>query len=71
MASSALLYVSGIVFNDFFDIEIDRKERSFRPLPSNEITKQKALIIATVSLIFLLLLRVLQVCLSQLFYQPR
>jgi 4-hydroxybenzoate polyprenyltransferase len=51
MASSALLYVSGIVFNDFFDIEIDRKERPFRPLPSNEITKQKALIIATVSMI--------------------
>jgi 4-hydroxybenzoate polyprenyltransferase len=51
MISSALLYVSGIVFNDFFDIEIDRKERPFRPLPSNEITKQKALIIATVSMI--------------------
>lgn len=51
MASSTLLYVSGIVFNDFFDIEIDRKERPFRPLPSNEITKQKALIIATVSMI--------------------
>ncbi|MGC2574269.1 MAG: UbiA family prenyltransferase [Candidatus Nitrosopolaris sp.] len=51
MASSALLYVSGIVFNDFFDIEIDRKERPFRPLPSNEITKQKALIIAAASMI--------------------
>jgi 4-hydroxybenzoate polyprenyltransferase len=51
MISSALLYVSGIVFNDFFDIEIDRKERPFRPLPSNEVTKQKALIIATVSMI--------------------
>jgi 4-hydroxybenzoate polyprenyltransferase len=51
MISSALLYVSGIVFNDFFDIEIDRKERPFRPLPSNEITKQKALIIAATSMI--------------------
>jgi 4-hydroxybenzoate polyprenyltransferase len=51
MVSSALLYVSGIVFNDFFDIEIDRKERPFRPLPSNEITKQKALIIAAASMI--------------------
>jgi 4-hydroxybenzoate polyprenyltransferase len=46
-----LLYISGIVFNDFFDIEIDRKERPFRPLPSNEITKQKALIIVTASMI--------------------
>jgi 4-hydroxybenzoate polyprenyltransferase len=51
MISSALLYVSGIVFNDFFDIEIDRKERPSRPLPSNEITKQKALIIAAASMI--------------------
>jgi 4-hydroxybenzoate polyprenyltransferase len=51
MVSSALLYVSGIVFNDFFDIEIDRKERPFRPLPSNDITKQKALIIAAASMI--------------------
>ncbi|HYA85050.1 MAG TPA: UbiA family prenyltransferase [Candidatus Bathyarchaeia archaeon] len=51
MISSALLYVSGIVFNDFFDIEIDRKERPFRPLPSNEVTKQKALIIAATSMI--------------------
>ena len=51
MISSALLYISGIVFNDFFDIEIDRKERPFRPLPSNDITKQKALIIAAASMI--------------------
>jgi 4-hydroxybenzoate polyprenyltransferase len=56
MASSALLYVSGIVFNDFFDIEIDRKERPFRPLPSNEITKQKALIIAAASMTIAILL---------------
>jgi 4-hydroxybenzoate polyprenyltransferase len=51
MISSALLYISGIVFNDFFDIEIDRNERPFRPLPSNEVTKQKALIIAAASMI--------------------
>ncbi len=51
MLSSALLYISGIVFNDYFDIEIDRKERPFRPLPSHEITKQKALIIACSSMI--------------------
>jgi 4-hydroxybenzoate polyprenyltransferase len=56
MASSALLYVSGIVFNDFFDIEIDRKERPFRPLPSNEITKQKALIIAAASMVIAVVL---------------
>lgn len=46
MASSALLYVSGIIFNDYFDIEIDRKERPSRPLPSGSISKKSALRIA-------------------------
>jgi 4-hydroxybenzoate polyprenyltransferase len=51
MLSSALLYLSGIVFNDYFDIEVDRKERPSRPLPSGKVTKQKALIIAAASMI--------------------
>jgi 4-hydroxybenzoate polyprenyltransferase len=51
MLSSALLYLSGIVFNDYFDIEVDRKERPFRPLPSGKVTKQKAFIIAAASMI--------------------
>jgi hypothetical protein len=51
MITSALLYLSGIVFNDYFDIEVDRKERPFRPLPSGKVTKQKALIIAVASMI--------------------
>lgn len=41
MTSSMLLYVSGVVFNDYFDIEIDRKERPSRPLPSGAISKQR------------------------------
>jgi hypothetical protein len=49
--SSLLLYVSGIVFNDYFDIEEDRKERPFRPLPSGKVTKQKAFIIAAASML--------------------
>lgn len=40
MASSMLLYVSGVVFNDYFDIEVDRKERPSRPLPSGAVSKQ-------------------------------
>lgn len=51
MASSSLLYLAGIVFNDYFDIEIDKKERPSRPLPSGKITKRKALTIAISSII--------------------
>src|SRR5579872_1066561 len=46
MASSMLLYVSGVIFNDYFDIEVDRKERPSRPLPSGVISKQRTRIIA-------------------------
>ena len=38
LGASACLYMSGMVLNDVFDIEIDRKERPFRPLPSGQIT---------------------------------
>ncbi|HET7390218.1 MAG TPA: UbiA family prenyltransferase, partial [Nitrososphaeraceae archaeon] len=48
---SALLYVAGIVFNDYFDIEIDLRERPYRPLPSKSITKKKALLIGIISLL--------------------
>jgi 4-hydroxybenzoate polyprenyltransferase len=37
IAASALLYTTGMVLNDVFDIEIDRKERPFRPLPAGRI----------------------------------
>lgn len=46
MASSALLYVSGIVFNDYFDLEVDRRERPNRPLPSGRVKKENALALA-------------------------
>ncbi len=35
--ASALLYCAGMVWNDYFDIEQDRRERPNRPLPSGEI----------------------------------
>lgn len=36
-AASACLYTAGMVLNDVFDVEIDLKERPFRPLPSGQI----------------------------------
>jgi 4-hydroxybenzoate polyprenyltransferase len=51
MVSSGLLYIAGIVLNDYFDIEIDKKERPSRPLPSGKISKGYALAIAIVALL--------------------
>jgi 4-hydroxybenzoate polyprenyltransferase len=49
--SSASLYVGGIVLNDYFDIEIDKRERPSRPLPSGVISKRYALAIAIIALL--------------------
>lgn len=43
VASSMLLYEAGMVLNDWFDIEQDRRERPGRPIPSGRITPQAAL----------------------------
>jgi 4-hydroxybenzoate polyprenyltransferase len=51
MISSGMLYIAGIVLNDIFDIEIDKKERPSRPLPSGKISKAYALGITIVALI--------------------
>ena len=51
MVSSGLLYVAGIVLNDYFDIEIDKRERPSRPLPSGNISKRHALTIAIFALL--------------------
>ncbi len=49
--SSIFLYVAGIILNDYFDINVDRKERPNRPLASGQITKRNALLIATSSIV--------------------
>ena len=49
--SSVLIYIAGTVFNDYFDVGIDLKERPYRPLPAGTITKQKAFVIAMLSLV--------------------
>ena len=50
MASSGLLYIAGIALNDYFDIEIDRRERPSRPLPSGNVPKKHAMAIALIAL---------------------
>ena len=37
LAASSLLYTAGMVLNDVYDLEIDRRERPERPLPSGRI----------------------------------
>lgn len=41
-ASSAALYTAGMVLNDYFDVEVDRRERPERPLPSGRIPLARA-----------------------------
>jgi 4-hydroxybenzoate polyprenyltransferase len=42
LASSSLLYIAGVVLNDVFDLEIDLRERPYRPLPSGRIPPSAA-----------------------------
>jgi 4-hydroxybenzoate polyprenyltransferase len=41
-AASALFYSAGMVLNDVFDIELDRQEQPYRPLPSGRIPLRSA-----------------------------
>ena len=42
IASSACLYLAGMVLNDFFDAEVDAAERPERPIPSGRISRSTA-----------------------------
>src|SRR3954454_3550433 len=42
LPASACLYCGGMVWNDVFDVEQDRRERPFRPLPSGRISRRRA-----------------------------
>lgn len=42
VAASAALYCGGMVWNDVFDVEQDRRERPFRPLPSGAVSTASA-----------------------------
>jgi len=43
--SGMLLYTGGIVFNDVFDVELDRAERPERPIPSGKVPKSGAVVL--------------------------
>lgn len=51
MCASAALYVAGMVWNDYFDVEQDRRERPFRPLPSGRVTRRNAALLGASLLI--------------------
>jgi len=51
LVTSGMLFSAGMIFNDFFDLNIDKKERPNRPLPSGKISKQKALLLGIIFLI--------------------
>jgi 4-hydroxybenzoate polyprenyltransferase len=40
--ASACLYSAGMVWNDYFDIEEDRRDRPYRPLPSGAVSLPRA-----------------------------
>lgn len=48
LLATAGLYGGGVVLNDYFDADLDQKERPERPIPSGQVTKNRALILATV-----------------------
>jgi 4-hydroxybenzoate polyprenyltransferase len=42
LAASCLLYLAGMVLNDYFDREQDARERSLRPIPSGRVSEKTA-----------------------------
>lgn len=45
---SSLLYLSGMVLNDVFDVEVDAVERPHRPIPSGRVSLRAATILGAV-----------------------
>jgi 4-hydroxybenzoate polyprenyltransferase len=50
LLSSACLYCAGMVWNDVFDVEQDRRERPFRPIPSGRVSRRAAVLVGSVLL---------------------
>jgi 4-hydroxybenzoate polyprenyltransferase len=42
LATTACLYSGGMVWNDYFDVEQDRRERPERPIPSGRVSRGEA-----------------------------
>ena len=45
LPASACLYCGGMVWNDYFDVEQDKRERPFRPIPSGRVSQREAALI--------------------------
>ena len=45
LIASSCVYLAGMVLNDVADVEVDRRERSGRPIPSGRISRRNALMI--------------------------
>jgi 4-hydroxybenzoate polyprenyltransferase len=50
LAASGCLYMAGMVWNDYFDLEEDRRDRPFRPIASGAVSIRAAVIIGTLLL---------------------
>lgn len=46
LLASGCLYLGGMVWNDVFDVDEDRKARPFRPLPSGKVRMRTAVLLA-------------------------
>src|SRR5437879_5854897 len=42
LLATACLYCGGMVWNDYFDVDQDRRERPERPIPSGRISRREA-----------------------------
>ena len=56
LATSMVLYASGIVLNDVFDVQADRRERPMRPIPSGRVPLWLATVLGIIGLVLGLLL---------------
>ena len=50
LAASGCLYMAGMVWNDYFDLEEDRRDRPFRPIASGAVSTRTAVVIGTLLL---------------------
>ncbi|MFT5885564.1 MAG: heme O synthase-like polyprenyltransferase [Arcticibacterium sp.] len=50
--ATAGLYAGGIVFNDIFDLETDKKERPERIIPSGKVSQKEALVFGLILFLF-------------------
>jgi len=51
LAASSLLYMAGMVWNDWFDLKQDLRERPGRPIPSGRVTTKDAAMLGSILMI--------------------